>query len=220
MSPRKLKLLKRLRIPHYHYEFALKKQGYSLIAGVDEVGRGSWAGPVVAASVILPEKRIYKLRDSKLLLINERRLLARKIIKKAVSYSIQFVSHFQIDALGLHQATILAYKRALKNLRVRADFVLVDAYRIPNLSIPHLPIIKGDMKCVSIAAASIIAKVTRDNFMIELSNIYPQYDWQNNKGYPSPKHQAALKKLGPTPFHRKSFKPIKRLLKFKTLSGQ
>ena len=213
MSPSKLKPLRRLRIPSYNYESRLKIQGYKLIAGVDEVGRGSWAGPVAAAAVILPQKRIYKLRDSKLLKAKVRSQLARKIITKAIAYSIQFISHFQIDALGLHQATILAYKKALKNLRVRADFVLVDAYRIPNLSTPHLPIIKGDMKCVSIAAASIIAKVARDNFMIELSEIHPQYDWQNNKGYPSPKHQAALKKFGPTPFHRRSFAPIKKLLK-------
>ncbi len=213
MSSGKLKLIKRLRIPNYNYESRLKIQGYGFIVGVDEVGRGSWAGPVVAAAVILPQERIYKLRDSKLLASAERGRLARQIINRALSFSIQFVSHFQIDSLGLHQATILAYKKALKNLRVRADFVLVDAYRIPNLSTPHLAIIKGDMKCVSIAAASIIAKVARDNFMIELSNIYPQYDWQNNKGYSSPKHQAALEKYGPTPFHRKSFAPIKRLLK-------
>lgn len=213
MVARKLKLTKRLRIPKKDYEIALKKQGYSLIAGVDEVGCGSWAGPVVAASVILPEKRIYGLRDSKLLSSYERGELARKIINKALAYSIQFVSHFQIDTLGLHQATILAYKKALKNMIIRADFVLVDAYKIPNLSIPHLSIIKGDMKCVSIAAASIIAKVTRDNFMIELSKIHPEYDWHHNKGYPSPKHKEALKKLGPTPFHRKSFAPIAKLLK-------
>jgi ribonuclease HII len=212
MVARKLKLTKRLRIPKKDYEIALKKQGYCLIAGVDEVGRGSWAGPVVAASVILPEKRIYNLRDSKLLSPQERHKLGNRIIKEAVSYSIQFVSHFQIDTLGLHQATILAYKKALKNMNIRSDFVLVDAYKIPNLSIPHLPIIKGDMKCVSIAAASIIAKVARDNFMIELSKIHPEYDWHNNKGYPSPRHKKALKKLGPTPFHRKSFAPIKRLL--------
>lgn len=212
MVARKLKLTKRLRIPKKDYEIALKKQGYCLIAGVDEVGRGSWVGPVVAAAVILPEKRIYNLRDSKLLSPQERHKLGNRIIKEAVSYSIQFVSHFQIDTLGLNLATILAYKKALKNMIIRADFVLVDAYKIPNLSIPHLPIIKGDMKCVSIAAASIIAKVTRDNFMIELSKIHPEYDWHNNKGYPSPKHKEALKKLGPTPFHRKSFAPIKRLL--------
>jgi len=212
MTPRKLKLLKRLRIPHNNYEKSLKKQGYLNIAGVDEVGRGSWAGPVVAAAVILPKKRIYKLRDSKLLDFNERQKIGRKIIDEAVSFSIQFVSHFQIDTLGLHQATILAYKKAIKKMKIKADFILVDAYKIPRCRIPHLPIIKGDMKCVSIAAASIIAKVTRDNFMIELSKIHPEYDWQNNKGYPSPKHKESLKKLGPTPFHRKSFAPIKRLL--------
>lgn len=215
MSPRKLKLLKRLRIPKTDYEIALKKQGYSLIAGVDEVGRGSWVGPVVAASVILPEKRIYGLRDSKLLNSNERTKLARKIAQGSICYSIYFISHHQIDNLGLHQATILAYKKALKRMKIKADFVLVDAYRIPNLSTPHLSIIKGDMKCVSIAAASIIAKVTRDNFMIELSKIYPEYDWQNNKGYPSPRHKRALKKFGPTPFHRQTFAPIKKLLKIK-----
>lgn len=212
MSPNKLKLVKRLRIPNYNYENRLKIQGYGLIAGVDEVGRGSWAGPVVAASVILPEKRIYKLRDSKLLTAKERRQLAHKIIKEAISYSIHFVSHHQIDNLGLHQATMLAYKKALKNMKIKPDFVLIDAYKIPRLKTPHLAIIKGDMKCVSIAAASIIAKVTRDNFMIELSQIHPQYDWQNNKGYPSPKHRAAIKKFGPTPFHRKSFAPIAKLL--------
>ncbi|MCX6811705.1 MAG: ribonuclease HII, partial [Candidatus Berkelbacteria bacterium] len=159
MVARKPKLIKRLRIPKRDYEIALFKQGYSAIAGLDEVGRGSWAGPVVAAAVILPEKRIYKLRDSKLLSSQERQELGNKIIKEAVSYSIHFISHYQIDSLGLHQATILAYKKALKNMNLKPDFVLVDAYKIPNLSIPHLPIIKGDMKCVSIAAASIIAKV-------------------------------------------------------------
>lgn len=213
MVARKLKLLKRLRIPKRDYEIALFKQGYKRIAGLDEVGRGSWAGPVVAAAVIIPQKRIYKLRDSKLLTSDERRKLANKIIQEAVSYSIYFVSHHQIDILGLHPATILAYKKALKNMSIKADFVLVDAYKIPILTTPHLPLIKGDMKCVSIAAASIIAKVARDNFMIELSKIYPRYDWHNNKGYPSPKHKLALKEFGPTPFHRKSFAPIKRLLK-------
>jgi ribonuclease HII len=209
----RLMMNKRLRIPKRNYEIALRRQGYYKIAGLDEVGRGSWAGPVVAASVILPQKRIYGLRDSKLLIEAERRELARKIVKDAQAYSIHFISHHQIDELGLHQATLLAYKKTLKSLKVKADFVLVDAYKIPRLNTPHLPIIKGDMKCISIAAASIIAKVARDDFMIELSNICPQFDWQNNKGYPSPKHKLALKKYGPTPFHRKSFAPIAQLIK-------
>jgi len=208
MTPRKLKFSKKLRVPKRDFEMKFAKKGYKYIAGIDEVGRAPWAGPVVAAAVILSSKRIHKIRDSKLLNHEERRLLAQKIIKESISYSIYFSSHYQIDNLGIHQATILAFKKALRNLKSRTDMVLVDAFKIPRLNIPHLPIIKGDTNCYSIAAASIIAKVARDNYMIELSEVYPQYDWQNNKGYPSPKHKEALKKFGPSPFHRRSFAPI------------
>lgn len=213
MTPRKLKFSKRLRIPKRSFEINLAQKGYKNIAGVDEVGRAPWAGPVVAAAVILPKKRIYKIRDSKLLNFNERSKLGLKIIKESIAYSIYFSSHHQVDNLGIHQATILAFKKALQNLKIKADFVLVDAFKIPRFNTPHLPIIKGDINCLSIAAASIIAKVARDNYMIELSRIYPRYDWQNNKGYPSPRHKAALKKFGPSPFHRKSFAPIAEFYK-------
>lgn len=213
MSPRKLKMSKRLRVPSNKIEIELKNQGFGLIAGLDEVGRGSWAGPVVVAAVVLPQKRIYKLRDSKLLTCLERERLAQKIIKESVCCSIYFVSHWQIDNLGLHQATILAYKKAIRGLSLKTDFALIDAYRVPRLNIPHQAIIKGDMKCLSIAAASILAKVTRDNYMIELSQVCPEFGFDKNKGYPSPIHKKALKKFGPSIFHRRSFAPIKRLLK-------
>lgn len=212
MSPRKLIFSKRLRIPSNKFELELLEKGYKLVAGVDEVGRGSWAGPVVAAAVILPKRRIYKLRDSKLLTHKERQNLAQKIAVKAVSYSTYFVSHFQIDNLGLHRATILAYKKALRRLKIKADFALFDAYGVPRLNIPHKSIIKGDMKCTSIAAASILAKVVRDNYMIELSEVCKEYHFDKNKGYPSPKHIKTLKKLGPSQFHRKSFAPIKKFI--------
>jgi len=190
----------------------LKSQGYALIAGVDEVGRGAWAGPLVAAAVILPEKRIYRLRDSKLLTSLEREKLAQKIKEEAREWKIAFVSNKLLDNFGLSLSTILAYKKAVRGLKQRPDYLLTDYYKIPRFSIPHSAITKGDMKVASIAAASIIAKVSRDRYMRKIGRRYPIFEFEKNKGYPSPAHKAALKKYGPCFLHRRCFRPIREFV--------
>lgn len=177
-----------------------------LIAGVDEVGRGPLAGPVVTASVILPENcRIQGINDSKKLSAKKRTELADIIKKEAVSYSIGIMSNIVIDEINILQATIKAMQMAVSGLSVKPQCVLVDALEIPEIDIPQESIIKGDEKSISIAAASIVAKVTRDEMMIKLSELYPEYYFHDNKGYGSQKHIEAIKKYGLSPIHRLSF---------------
>jgi ribonuclease HII len=209
---RKLKLTKRLRIPKLNHEIYLINNGYKYIAGVDEVGRGAWAGPVVASAVILPKfHRFYQIRDSKLIDRSMREKLARRIKKESL-WAIGKASSSEIEKIGLHKATLLAFKRALFSLSRRPDFVLVDAYRIPEIEIEHRPIKKGDMVCASIAAASIVAKVHRDSLMRRLHLRYRRYFFNKHKGYGTRLHQERLAKYGPCEIHRKSFEPIKALL--------
>ena len=188
------------------YERKYYEEGKTLIAGVDEVGRGPLAGPVVTAAVILPKNcMIEGVNDSKKLSDKKRRALAQEIKEKAVAYSISMENCGVIDEINILQATLRAMKKAVESLSVKPEKVLVDAVRIPDIDIEQAAIIKGDEKSLSIAAASIIAKVTRDDLMIEMDKIYPEYKFASNVGYGSKEHTEALKKYGPCPIHRRSF---------------
>jgi len=179
---------------------------YSYICGIDEVGRGPLAGPVVAAAVILPKDcTILYVNDSKKLSAKKREELYGEIMEKAVAVGVGMASHERIDEINILQATYEAMREAISQLTVQPDLLLNDAVTIPKVEIRQIPIIKGDAKSISIAAASIIAKVTRDHMMEEFDDIYPEYDFASNKGYGSPKHIDALKKYGLTDIHRKSF---------------
>lgn len=191
--------------------FEHQYEGYGAVCGIDEVGRGPLAGPVVAGAVILPtDCEILYLNDSKKLSEKKRELLYDEIMEKAVATGIGVISPARIDEINILQATYEAMRMAISNLKVRPSVLLNDAVTIPLVEIPQVPIIKGDAKSVSIAAASIIAKVTRDHMMVEYEEIYPGYSFASNKGYGSAQHIAALKELGPTPIHRRTF--IKNIL--------
>jgi len=188
------------------YTYEKKYGAYSHICGIDEVGRGPLAGPVVAGAVILPgDFHILYLNDSKQLTAKKREELYDIIIEKAVSVGLGFVSPERIDEINILQATYEAMRQAIGRLSVRPDILLNDAVSIPQVDIPQVPIIKGDAKSASIAAASIVAKVTRDRMMVEYDSVLPGYDFASNKGYGSAAHMEALKRLGPSPIHRRSF---------------
>ena len=179
---------------------------YNLICGIDEAGRGPLAGPVVAGAVILPRGcEILGVNDSKKLSAKKRELLYDEIMEKAVAAAVGIVSPERIDQINILQATYEAMRKAVGSLGVEPEILLNDAVTIPGLAIPQVPIIKGDAKSVSIAAASIIAKVTRDRMMMEYEERYPGYGFASNKGYGSAEHIEALRRLGPSPIHRKSF---------------
>ncbi|MBO4266475.1 MAG: ribonuclease HII [Lachnospiraceae bacterium] len=179
---------------------------YSAICGIDEVGRGPLAGPVVAGAVILPkDERILYLNDSKQLTASKRDELYDIIYERAVAVSIGIVDHERIDEINILQATYEAMRSAIMNLAVRPDILLNDAVTIPGVDIRQIPIIKGDAKSCSIAAASIVAKVTRDRMMEEMDSLYPGYGFASNKGYGSADHIKAIKELGPCPIHRRTF---------------
>lgn len=179
---------------------------YTYICGIDEVGRGPLAGPVVAGAVILPkDKDIYYLNDSKQLSEKKREELYDVIMQEAVAVGLGEVSPERIDEINILQATYEAMRQAISKLAPKPDLLLNDAVKIPFVEIPQVPIIKGDAKSVSIAAASIVAKVTRDRMMVEYDKLYPEYGFSSNKGYGAAAHIEALKKYGPTPIHRRSF---------------
>lgn len=188
------------------FERECYKQGYPLVAGIDEVGRGPLAGPVVTATVILPENcKIEFINDSKKLSAKKREELYSIICQKAISYGIGVVSSERIDKINILQATYEAMREAINNLSVTPQFLLVDAVHIPNITIPQRGIIGGDGKSISIAAASILAKVTRDKMMKEFAALYPEYAFEKNKGYGSEEHIHAIKQYGLCAIHRKSF---------------
>lgn len=188
------------------YENEAFKDGYSTVCGVDEAGRGPLAGPVYAAAVILPQNlMIDGINDSKKLSEKKRELLYDEIIKNARAFSIASASETEIDDINILNATFLAMKRAIEGLNLKPDLALIDGNRAPKLDIPTKTIIKGDSLSASIAAASILAKVTRDRLMVKLSNEYPQYGFEKHKGYGTKLHVEALKKYGPSIIHRKSF---------------
>ena len=186
---------------------------YTYIAGVDEVGRGPLVGDVVTAAVILdPAKPIEGLADSKKLTDKKRQALAIEIKEKALCYCIARASVAEIDELNILHATMLAMKRAVEGLSIPAEFVFVDGNRLPDLSVPAQAVVKGDSLVAQISAASILAKVARDDEMIALDAQLPQYGFAGHKGYPTKAHLAALAEHGVTPYHRKSFKPVSALL--------
>ena len=199
-------------LPNFNYELSALQNGHIPVCGIDEAGRGPWAGPVVAAAVILDRNNIPDgLNDSKKLTHETRQALFDPIFKTSI-IGIGIVSAAEIDDINILQATYLAMKRAVQNLKTHPTLALVDGNRAPPLSCAVETIIKGDARSLSIAAASIIAKVTRDRMMIEMENLYPGFGFAVHKGYGTAKHAAALLQLGPCSEHRKSFKPIAALL--------
>ena len=186
--------------------FEREYEEYGYICGIDEVGRGPFAGPVVAGAVILPKDcDILYINDSKKLSEKKREELYDIIMEKAVATGIGMVGPERIDEINILNATYEAMREAIGNLSVQPDLLLNDAVTIPEITIPQVPIIKGDAKSISIGAASIIAKVTRDRLMVEYEEFYPEYDFASNKGYGSVKHREALKKYGPCPIHRSTY---------------
>lgn len=195
------------------FEIELWQQGFAQIAGVDEAGVGPLAGPVVAGAAILP--RDYKLRelnDSKKLDEATRDQLAEQLKADAIAWAIGIAEVEEIDRLNIYRAGLLAMRRAVEGLAVTPNFLLVDARKIPDLTIPQQGIVRGDAQSASIAAASILAKTARDAMMLELDRQFPGYGLAGHKGYPTPEHFAALKKLGASPIHRRSFRPVREVL--------
>lgn len=191
----------------WSYERACRDEGFTTVCGIDEAGRGPLAGPVCAAAVILPQDlEIEGLNDSKKLTEKRREALYDVIVREAVAYGIAFADEKEIDKINILQATFLAMRRAAEQLSVRPSIVLVDGNREPDLDdLPVKTIVKGDSLSANIAAASILAKVTRDRFMLEQDAIYPQYGFAIHKGYGTKAHYAALTQYGACPIHRQSF---------------
>ena len=187
-------------------EYERKYSDYAYICGIDEVGRGPLAGPVVAGAVILPKDcDILYINDSKQLSEKKREELYDVIMEKAVAAAVGYASVERIDEINILQATFEAMREAISKLPVSPDILLNDAVTIPQITIPQVPIIKGDAKSISIGAASIIAKVTRDRLMVEYDSVFPEYGFASNKGYGSAAHIEAIKKIGPCPIHRRTF---------------
>jgi len=187
-------------------KFEREYEQFGYVCGIDEVGRGPLAGPVVAGAVILPKDcDILYINDSKKLSAAKREELYDVIMEKAVAVGIGMVGPGRIDEINILQATYEAMREAISNLQVKPDILLNDAVTIPGVEVRQVPIIKGDAKSISIGAASIIAKVTRDRLMEEYDNVFPEYGFASNKGYGSAEHIKALKEIGPTPIHRQSF---------------
>lgn len=194
------------------FENNAREKGYHAIAGIDEVGRGPLAGPVVTAAVILPEDvELLGVNDSKQLTHDQREILFDEIQAKALSIGIGMMSEEVIDEVNIYEATKLAMQQAIDNSSIQPEYLLIDAMQLNN-SIPQEKIIKGDARSVSIAAASIIAKVTRDRLMVDYSKKYPGYGFEHNAGYGTKEHLEGLEKFGITPIHRKTFAPVKKYL--------
>lgn len=199
--------------PDWEWELRLRQEGWKVIAGVDEAGRGPLAGPVVAAAVVLPHQaELDGLRDSKCLRKEQRDRLYAGIVETAECWAVAAVEADEIDRVNILRATHLAMARALARLSLSPCGALVDGLPVKGLPYPHRAIVKGDACCTSIAAASILAKVTRDRHMLELEERFPGYGFARHKGYPTPEHLAALRELGPSPCHRRSFRPVAELL--------
>lgn len=197
---KELERLEELKVYEREYE------SLGLVCGIDEAGRGPLAGPVVAGAVILPgDCRILYLNDSKKLTARRRDLLYDEILEKALAVGVGIVDHEQIDKINILQATYQAMREAISDLKKSPDVLLVDAVTIPGISVKQVPIVKGDAKSVSIAAASVVAKVTRDRIMLKMEDVYPGYGFASNKGYGSAAHIAALKSIGACEIHRRTF---------------
>jgi len=194
------------------YERALRRQGFSRIAGADEAGRGACAGPLVAAAVLLPDGRrgqVPGLADSKLLTEAARERVYREVVRRAVAWRAVVVPPAEIDRVGLHRCNVAAMRRALAVLDPGPEYVLTDGFPVRGLGVPGLAMWKGDRVAACIAAASVVAKVTRDRMMVELHESYPAYNFARHKGYVTPEHSAALRQHGPCPEHRRSFANVR-----------
>lgn len=202
------------KVDLYQYEKELWKNGINLIAGMDEVGRGPLIGPVVTACVILPKDFVLDgLTDSKKLSEKKREEFYDYIMEHAISVGIGMMDEKVIDEVNIYEATKLAMYQAVEKSKVKPEHVLIDAMKLDKLEMPSTSIIKGDTKSISIAAASVIAKVTRDRMMIELDKKYPMYGFKSHKGYPTKKHIEAIKEYGLIDGYRKTFKPISEMVK-------
>lgn len=203
------------KIDMYKFEKELRAQGYTAVAGVDEAGRGPLAGSVFAAAVILPEGEVIAgLNDSKKLSEKKREALFDVIREKAVAYCVCAVDHEEIDRINILEATFKAMNGAVRGLGVAADFVLIDGNRIRGMDdIAHQTVVKGDALSASIAAASILAKVSRDREMLKLAAQYPEYEFEKHKAYPTQRHRELIEKYGPCPIHRKTFRGVKEFVK-------
>ena len=200
-------------LPTLQYELPLWQQGFLAVAGIDEAGRGCWAGPVTAGAVILPAdpgilERLSGVRDSKLMTPAERDAVYSLIPGEARAWAVGEADSAEIDRLGILNATRLAMKRAIAALPLRPDHLLIDYVRLHDVTIPQIGIAHGDMVSLSIAAASVMAKVTRDREMEVLAEQYPEYGFEKHKGYGTKQHQEALARFGPCPIHRMTFKPL------------
>lgn len=194
----------------WHFERMAAAMGYSVVAGVDEVGMGPLAGPVVGGAVVLRiGDKIPGLDDSKKLTSEQRERVDAIIRRRAVAVSVCAVDHTQVDQLGLYRARILASAGAVAGLAVKAEYLLIDAFDIPDTPLPQMAVVRGDKVCASIMAASIVAKVARDRAMIEFDRLYPGYGFADHKGYATPAHRAAIQRLGPSPIHRTTWAPFR-----------
>jgi len=194
----------------WRYERMASAMGYQVVAGVDEVGMGPLAGPVVGGAVVLPiGVRIRGLDDSKLLNAEQRERLDRSIRRRALAVSVCAVDHAQVDRLGLIRARHLATAGAVAGLGIPAEYLLVDAWDVPDAHLAQMAVVRGDRICASIMAASIVAKVSRDRAMIEYDRLYPGYGFAGHKGYATAAHRAAIRRLGPSPIHRTSWAPFR-----------
>lgn len=197
----------------YGYERALRRHGIEPIAGVDEAGRGACAGPLVAGAAILPPGKagiVPGLADSKLLTAKARERCYEQVVRRAVAWSVVVISHEECDRLGMHVANVEALRRAVAKLDVAPSYVLTDGFPVDGLGAPGLAVWKGDRVAACVAAASVIAKVTRDRLMDELDQEWPVYDFRTHKGYITPTHAAALDEHGPSPIHRMRFVNVRR----------
>lgn len=205
-----------IKPPSFDQERKLHAQGYHLIAGIDEVGRGTIAGPVAAAAIILPNQAgipwLKLVRDSKQLSPRRREHLFELMQETGLAIGVGVVSQTEIDDKGIVPATRMAMRMAIEQLPVSPDFLLIDAVKLPDVSIPQKSIIHGDRLCLSIACASIVAKVRRDRLMIELDKVHPGYGLARHKGYATKEHLLSLQRLGPCPIHRQSFAPVRRVI--------
>lgn len=203
--------------PDLHFETALRDDGARFVAGLDEVGRGAWAGPVVAAAVILPlerpdlSDRLDGVRDSKVMTARQRQYWAEMIRRISLAVGVGSASALEVDTAGLIGATRRAMQRALASLSLMPDHLLIDHIALPGTSLPQTPLTHGDATVLSIAASSIIAKVARDAIMLHLSHAYPGYGFEEHVGYGTPGHRRALERLGACPIHRRTYAPLRAL---------
>jgi len=210
-------MIEQIYVPTLEIEEGLWKEGYRFVAGIDEAGRGAWAGPVVAAAVILPPDdagltaRLAGVRDSKLLSAQQRETLLEAVLGCAVAWGVGMIPPDDIDKLGIVAATQRAMAEALQALSPRAEYLLIDYVRLPEVGLPQTSLPHGDGRILSIAAASILAKVSRDRVMIDLEARFPGYGFARHKGYGTQQHREALARLGPSVSHRLSFQPLRDL---------